>query len=147
MNSFKIDISNLKHHDDAAAQLIEFAGAERVFLFDAPMGAGKTTFIKTLCRRLHITDTMSSPTYSIVNEYHTNSNLKLFHFDLYRIKTAEELYELGFEEYVLSGNYVFIEWPELSLSFLSSYLRIIINSENNIRYLCAEIITNNEITN
>lgn len=141
MNSLKIDISKIEDHEKAAQQLIEFAGKELVFLFDAPMGAGKTTFIKELCRQLHVSDTMSSPTYSIVNEYHTDSKLKIFHFDLYRVKTAEELYELGFEEYVLSGNYVFIEWPELSLQFLSSYLRIIINTENNIRYLCAEIIT------
>ena len=147
MSNLKLDISKIEDHEKAAQQLVEFAGNERIFLFDAPMGAGKTTFIKALCRFFHVTDSMSSPTYSIVNEYHTNSNLKLFHFDLYRIKTDEELYELGFEEYVLSGNYVFIEWPELSLQFLSSYLRIIINSENNIRYLCAEIITNNEIYN
>ncbi len=137
----KIDISRIEDHAKAAQQLIEFAGKERIFLFEAPMGTGKTTFIKTLCKELNVTDTMSSPTYSIVNEYHTDSKLKIFHFDLYRVKTAEELYELGFEEYVLSGNYVFIEWPELSLQFLSSYLRIIINTENNIRYLCAEIIT------
>jgi len=141
MKALKIDISHIEDHDKAAKQLIEFAGNERVFLFDAPMGAGKTTFIKAICRHLQVTDTMSSPTYSIVNEYHTNSKMKIFHFDLYRVRNAEELDELGFEEYILSGNYVFIEWPELSLQFLSSYLRIIINTENNIRYLCAEIIT------
>lgn len=141
MKILKVDISNLADHKKAAQQLLEYAGNERIFTFDAPMGSGKTTFIKSLCQQLSVTDTMSSPTYSIVNEYHTNSNLKLFHFDLYRLKSSEELFELGFEEYLSSGNYVFIEWPELSLQFLSSYLRIIINTENNIRYLCAEIIT------
>ncbi|MES2568028.1 MAG: tRNA (adenosine(37)-N6)-threonylcarbamoyltransferase complex ATPase subunit type 1 TsaE [Bacteroidota bacterium] len=141
MKTLKIDISNLENHREAAQQLIDFAASERIFIFDAPMGAGKTTFIKVLCKELDVIDTMSSPTYSIVNEYNTISHSKLFHFDLYRLRSSEELFELGFEEYISSGNYVFIEWPELSLQFLSSYLRIIINTESNIRYLCAEIIT------
>ena len=140
MQTLKIDISDISLHKEAAKQLIEFAGNERVFLFDAPMGAGKTTFIKSLCNYLGVIDSMSSPTYSIVNEYHTSSKLKIFHFDLYRLKSAEELFELGFEEYLSSGNYLFIEWPELSLSFLDSCLRINIKSENNNRYLYAEFI-------
>ena len=94
-----------------------------------------------MCDQLDVIDTMSSPTYSIVNEYHTNSKLKIFHFDLYRLKSAEELFELGFDEYISSGNYLFIEWPDFARPFLDSYLRIIINSDNNNRYLCAEIIT------
>jgi len=140
MNSLIIDISQIELHKEAAKQLIEFAKNEKVFLFDAPMGAGKTTFIKSLCDYLEVTDTMSSPTYSIVNEYYTKSGNKIFHFDLYRIKAAEELFELGFEEYLSSHNYVFIEWPELAFPYLDSYLRIIIKMENNNRYLCAEII-------
>jgi tRNA threonylcarbamoyladenosine biosynthesis protein TsaE len=140
MSSLKIDISDISLHKEAAKQLIEFAKEQRVFLFDAPMGAGKTTFIKSLCEYLGVIDTMSSPTYSIVNEYHTKSKLKLFHFDLYRLKSEEELFELGFDEYIASGNYLFIEWPSFVVSFLDSYLKIIINSENNNRYLCAELI-------
>lgn len=140
MHNLKIDISDISLHKEAAKQLIEFAKGQRVFLFDAPMGAGKTTFIKSLCKQLRVTDTMSSPTYSIVNEYHTDSNLKIFHFDLYRLKSAEELFELGFDEYIASGNYLFIEWPTFAEPFLESYLRIIINSENNNRYLYAEFI-------
>ena len=142
MNSLTIDISKVEFHVDAAKQLVDFARNERVFLFDAPMGAGKTTFIKSLCKYLDVIDAMSSPTYSIVNEYHTKNNDKLFHFDLYRIRAAEELFEMGFEEYLTANNYVFIEWPELALPYLDSYLRIIINTENNNRYLCAEIIKN-----
>jgi tRNA threonylcarbamoyladenosine biosynthesis protein TsaE len=142
MKSLTLDISQIELHKEAAKQLIEFAKNEKVFLFDAPMGAGKTTFIKSLCDFLKVTDTMSSPTYSIVNEYCTASNYKVFHFDLYRIKSGEELFELGFEEYLSSNSYVFIEWPEFALSYLDSYLRIIINIENNNRYLCAEIIKN-----
>lgn len=140
MKILELDISDISRHETAAKQLIEFAKDHRVFLFEAPMGAGKTTFIKSLCQFLNVTDTMSSPTYSIVNEYHTNTNLKLYHFDLYRLKSSEELFEIGFEDYVDSGNYLFIEWPELALPFLDSYLRIIIKIENNNRYLCAESI-------
>ncbi len=140
MTKLKLDISDVSLHKEVAKQLIEFAKEQRVFLFDAPMGAGKTTFIKSLCQFLNVTDTMSSPTYSIVNEYHTDSKIKLYHFDLYRLKSSEELFEIGFEDYVSSGNYLFIEWPELALPFLDSYLRIIINIENNNRYLCPEFI-------
>lgn len=142
METIKLDISDISLHKEAAKQLIEFAKEQRVFLFDAPMGAGKTTFIKSLCRQLGVIDTMSSPTYSIVNEYHTDSELKIFHFDLYRLKSAEELFELGFGEYIASGNYLFVEWPAFAEPFLDSYLRIIINSDSNIRYLCSEIIIN-----
>lgn len=142
METLQIDISNLSTHANAAQQIMEFAGNEKVFLFEAPMGAGKTTFIKSLCHYLQVTDTMSSPTYSIVNEYHTNSNTKIFHFDLYRLKSEAELFEIGFEEYLSSGNYLFIEWPKLALPFLDSFLRIIIKTENNNRYLSAAIFKN-----
>lgn len=142
MELIRLDISDMSLHQEAAKQLIHFAKEQRIFLFEAPMGAGKTTFIKSLCEFLNVTDTMSSPTYSIVNEYHTNSKSKLYHFDLYRLKSSEELFEIGFEDYVESGNYVFIEWPDLALPFLDSYLRIIIKIENNNRYLCAESIKN-----
>lgn len=140
MKSITIDISKIEFHQEAAKQLIDFAENEKVFLFDAPMGSGKTTFIKSLCASLGVINTMSSPTYSIVNEYDTNIGYKVYHFDLYRLKSEQELFELGFEDYILSKNYVFIEWPELAISYLDSYLRIIINTENNNRYLCAEII-------
>ncbi len=138
MPSLKLDISDISLQLDAARQLIDFAGKEHVFLFTAPMGSGKTTFIKSLCRSLGVRDTMSSPTYSIVNEYNAVSG-KVFHFDLYRLKSAEELFELGFEEYLFSGNYVFIEWPEMAMPFLNTYLTIIIQMEGNNRYLYAEI--------
>lgn len=140
MKSITIDISKIEFHQEAAKQLIDFAENEKVFLFNAPMGSGKTTFIKSLCASLGVINTMSSPTYSIVNEYNTNFKYKIFHFDLYRLKSEQELFELGFEDYILSNNYVFIEWPELAIPYLDSYLRIIINTENNNRYLCAEII-------
>jgi tRNA threonylcarbamoyladenosine biosynthesis protein TsaE len=143
MATLKLDISDINHHKSAVEQLLAFAGTETVFLFDAEMGNGKTTFIKAICSYLGVTDTMSSPTYSIVNEYNS-PNGKVFHFDLYRIKKLEELYDIGFEEYVTDKNHVFIEWPLFAMTFVDSYVEIKINIENNNRYLYAEIIKNHD---
>lgn len=137
MNKLKLDISDISKHAEMAEKLLEFAGNEKVFLFDAEMGCGKTTFIKSICKYLGVKDAMSSPTYSIVNEYKTNHN-KIFHFDLYRVKTEFELYDLGFEEYFNDINHVFIEWPELAMSFVDTYVKINIKMEGNNRYLYAE---------
>lgn len=135
-----LDISDISKHAQSAKQLLDFAGSEKVFLFEAPMGAGKTTFIKAICLFLKVSDTMSSPTYSIVNEYLAYSGNRIYHFDLYRVKSSEELVDIGFEDYLSSQQYLFIEWPELAFPFLDSYVRIIITSDNNNRYLRAQII-------
>jgi tRNA threonylcarbamoyladenosine biosynthesis protein TsaE len=76
------------------------------------MGAGKTTFIKAICEQLGVKDTISSPTFSIVNEYLTTKGDKVFHFDFYRIKTEQEAYDMGYEDYFYSKAYCFVEWPE-----------------------------------
>jgi tRNA threonylcarbamoyladenosine biosynthesis protein TsaE len=76
------------------------------------MGAGKTTFIKAFSKLLGVKDTMSSPTFSLVNEYQTSQNQKIFHFDVYRIKSEDEALDMGIEEYLYSGNWCFIEWSE-----------------------------------
>src|SRR5690606_39933279 len=94
-----------------ASQLLKLAGEKRVFLFDAPMGAGKTTIIKALCEALGVTEPVTSPTFSIVNEYE-GKNHPIYHFDFYRLKDEQEAYDLGYEEYFYSGAYCFIEWPE-----------------------------------
>ncbi len=121
----------------AAEKLLRYAGNRKVFLLYAQMGSGKTTFIKHLCRTLGSTDNFSSPTFSIVNEY-SSPNGKLYHFDLYRIKNAEELYDLGIEEYLDSGAYCFVEWPELLEQVLKeAYLKITIATEGNTRYFHA----------
>lgn len=125
-------------HPGAAKALLDFAGNERVFLFDAPMGSGKTTFIKTLCRSLGVVDTMSSPTYSIVNEYKAHDGKMIYHFDLYRLKDISELYDLGFEEYLASGAYVLVEWPEIGQPFFNNFIRVRITMQDNNRYLYAE---------
>jgi tRNA threonylcarbamoyladenosine biosynthesis protein TsaE len=82
------------------------------------MGAGKTTFIKALCRELGVDDIVQSPTFAIINEYKTRQGNSIFHFDFYRIRKPEEAFDIGYEDYFYSGSYCFIEWPELVESLL-----------------------------
>lgn len=95
-----------------ADQLLSAIGNHKIITFYGEMGAGKTTLIKQLCKTLKVTDTIQSPTFSIVNEYLTEDNQQIYHFDFYRIKEEEEALDFGVEEYFYSGNYCFIEWPE-----------------------------------
>jgi tRNA threonylcarbamoyladenosine biosynthesis protein TsaE len=95
-----------------AKRCLTEAGTCKVWLFWGDMGAGKTTFIKALGEELGVIDPMSSPTFSIVNEYATEQGERIFHFDFFRIKSEAEAYDIGTEEYFYSGNYCFIEWPE-----------------------------------
>jgi len=104
-------INTLDELDATAASILSFSPHNRVFLFYGDMGAGKTTLIKSLCRSLGVTDNISSPTFAIVNEYRAASNT-IYHFDFYRLKKETEAMDMGFEEYLYSGNYCFIEWPE-----------------------------------
>lgn len=92
-------------------EFITHYGEYRIFCFQGELGSGKTTLISGCCSYLGSTDTMSSPTFSIVNEYKL-PNGKIYHFDLYRMKSLEEIMDIGFEEYIHSGHYCFIEWPE-----------------------------------
>ena len=89
------------------------------FAFYGDMGAGKTTFITALCKELKAINLVSSPTFSIVNEYETESGELIYHFDFYRIKTPVELFDIGFEEYIANNNWCFIEWPEKAEELLS----------------------------
>jgi tRNA threonylcarbamoyladenosine biosynthesis protein TsaE len=140
VKSLEIDITNENSLPEASKKILEFAKTISVFTFDAPMGAGKTTFIKELCKTLGSQSSFSSPTFSIVNEY-SSPIKKIYHFDLYRLRKVEELYDIGFEEYLDGGNYCFIDWPQLALDLLSKpYLSIIIKVHQNNRYLSAEII-------
>jgi tRNA threonylcarbamoyladenosine biosynthesis protein TsaE len=101
-----------KELDEIAAQLLQVYASKRVFAFYGKMGAGKTTFIKSICKQLHIIDTAISPTFAIINEYLTEEGNSVYHFDFYRIKNLTEFLDLGCEEYFYSGSYCFIEWPE-----------------------------------
>lgn len=136
---FQLDISDINTLPEAAKKLLEYCGDEKVLLFDAEMGSGKTTFIKSLCQVLGSHDVINSPTYSIVNEYKTENGLSIFHFDLYRLKSSQELFNIGFEDYLHPNHFLFIEWPQLAIPFLDKYVRIIISQKNNNRYLSAEI--------
>ncbi len=103
-------ISSLEELPGVAEKLISFAADERIFLFYGEMGAGKTTLIKEMCRTLGVKNTVSSPTFSIVNEYESDAGV-IFHFDFYRLKNETEALDLGYEDYFYSGNYCFVEWP------------------------------------
>ena len=97
----------------AARQFVEHMGENTVFAFYGKMGAGKTTFIKAVCEELGVDDTITSPTFAIVNEYEAANGRPIYHFDFYRIKKVSEAYDIGCEEYFYSGHPCFIEWPEL----------------------------------
>lgn len=104
-----VSVSELER---VAKNLINIAGSVNVWLFHGDMGAGKTTLIKAIGKVLGVKDAMSSPTFSIVNEYLINPEKKVFHFDFFRIKNEMEAYDIGIEEYFYSGHYCFVEWPE-----------------------------------
>lgn len=109
---------HLKELPEIARKLVEQFAEERVFAFYGKMGAGKTTFIQSVCRVLGSDDTVTSPTFALINEYNTQKNGSVFHFDFYRIKNLEEVFDLGYEDYLYSGSYCLIEWPELIESLL-----------------------------
>lgn len=108
MKSIKIASTNeLK---SVAEQLLAYAKGEKFFVFEGEMAAGKTTLIKAFCATLGVEDVVSSPTFSIVNEYE-GKNSTIYHFDFYRLKTIQEAYDIGYEDYFYSGDYCLIEWP------------------------------------
>ncbi len=128
----EIKINDIEHIREAAREFIEHIGEHRVFAFYGKMGAGKTTFVKTICEELGVEDVITSPTFAIINEYqvlgdrcwvmdnsqttntqHPSPITQIFHFDFYRIKKLEEVYDMGYEDYFYSGALCFIEWPEL----------------------------------
>lgn len=109
----EIKIKSLDGIADAARQFVDAMGENKVFAMFGPMGVGKTTFVKAVCEILGVEDNITSPTFAIVNEYRTNTGDQIFHFDFYRIRKVEEVYDMGYEDYVYSGAVCFLEWPEL----------------------------------
>lgn len=121
----ELEINGLQDLAGAANKLITFAGENNVIIFDGPMGAGKTTFIKEICKALGVDDVVSSPTFSIVNEYLGKANTPVYHFDFYRIKSIQEAYDIGYEEYFYSGHLCLVEWPEKIAELLpEAYIKV-----------------------
>ncbi len=109
----KITIKDKRHLHSAAKELIYHTQGNKILAFYGAMGSGKTTIIKAICEILGATDIVTSPTFTLVNEYKTSTGESLFHFDFYRIKKTEEVFDFGIEEYFSSDSYCFMEWPEL----------------------------------
>ena len=125
--------------EKVGSKLIQGAKGVSVFVFHGDMGSGKTTFVKAICKFLGVEDTMSSPTFSIVNEYQTISGNTIFHFDFYRIKNESEAYDIGVEEYFDSGHYCFVEWPEkiptlLPMKYVEVFIQINDNTHRTIAF-------------
>ncbi|MBQ2342157.1 MAG: tRNA (adenosine(37)-N6)-threonylcarbamoyltransferase complex ATPase subunit type 1 TsaE [Bacteroidaceae bacterium] len=109
----EITIKSLDEIQQAADDFVAAMGDNTVFALYGPMGVGKTTFTKAVCERLGVKDNITSPTFAIVNEYRSTTDELIYHFDFYRIKKLEEVYDMGYEDYFYSGAICFIEWPEL----------------------------------
>ena len=139
----EIIIKDMEHIAEAAKEFVAAIGDHRVFAFYGHMGAGKTTFIKAICEELGVEDVITSPTFAIVNEYETSSEHSsspsgrlggghIYHFDFYRIKKLEEVYDMGYEDYFYSGALCFIEWPELIEELLpTDAVKVSINEQEN----------------
>ena len=106
-----ISINSITELTSVAEQLLTFANGDKFFVFEGEMAAGKTTFIKAFCGVLGVEDVVSSPTFSIVNEYES-LNGKVYHFDFYRLKNLQEAFDIGYEDYFYGGDYCLIEWPQ-----------------------------------
>jgi tRNA threonylcarbamoyladenosine biosynthesis protein TsaE len=115
------DIENLETLPETARIFLRQMGNRKHFAIFGPMGVGKTTFIKEVCKQLKVNEVVTSPTFALVNEYSTQSGQKIYHFDFYRIKREEELYDIGYEDYVYGDDYCFIEWPEKAPDLIPSH--------------------------
>lgn len=109
----RIEIPSVDKIQEAARQFVCQMSDAKVFAFYGKMGAGKTTFIKAICQELGVEDVITSPTFALVNEYTAGDGSPIFHFDFYRIKKLEEVYDMGYEDYFYSGALCLMEWPEL----------------------------------
>lgn len=128
-----------------AEKILQGFPCKRIFCFEGQLGAGKTTLIEEICRHLGSTDSLSSPTFSIINEY-SSTNGVIYHMDWYRLKNEEEAIQIGIEDYLFSGNYCFIEWYQHAESLIPRpYVLIqISNKDETQRELKAKVIDENE---
>ena len=138
----QLTLRNIEELPDAARALVAFAGNQKFFVFEGEMGVGKTTFIKAFCATLGVDEVVSSPTFSIVNEYETSDGNRIFHFDFYRLKNISEAYDIGYEDYFYSGNYCLVEWPQKVEDILPEFyirVNITINTDDS-RQICFQKI-------
>jgi tRNA threonylcarbamoyladenosine biosynthesis protein TsaE len=128
---FSVNATSVKTLATAARQLIDEFPGRKVFAFYGKMGAGKTTFIQAICHVLGTDDTVTSPTFALINEYKTEPGDSIYHFDFYRIKDMEEAFDLGYEDYFFSGSWCLIEWPEKIEPLLpEGYVKVTITVED-----------------
>lgn len=109
-------IYTLNESEDVARKLISFIKNYKIFTFSGELGAGKTTLITTICKELGVQESVSSPTYSIIQEYELPGSSVIYHLDLYRLKNVQEAIDAGVEDCLLSGELCFVEWPEIALA-------------------------------
>ncbi len=135
------EFRSLEQLSSASDWVIKKAGEKKIVAFYGEMGAGKTTLIKGICKQMGCTSNVTSPTFAIINEYSLDSNNSVFHFDFYRLQNFQELLDIGFEEYLFSGNYCFIEWPEISEPLLpENTLKIRIESQVDSKRILSVIV-------
>ena len=127
------EVHSLEELESLAQRFIQ-THPSGVFCVEGEMGAGKTTFISLIAKLLGEENT-SSPTFSLVNEYHLHNNERMYHFDLYRVKEKAELQEFGFEDYLFGARYVFIEWPEVAFDYLVEHHFLRIHEEDGKRVI------------
>ena len=139
MDKLSFDAVTLDVLDHVAQDIVSVLSENKIILFYGEMGSGKTTLIKEICKQLGVTDSMSSPTFALVNEYHTADHKTMYHFDLYRIKDIAECFDIGMEEYLYSGHYCFIEWPDIALPLLpENRVKVFIEGSGALRKIRVE---------
>lgn len=106
------EINRFDDYNEVIENILD-ENSSKIILFNGDLGSGKTTLIQLICKKLKIKEKVLSPTFNLINEYQINNDFKVYHFDLYRIKSIQELIEIDFIDYIYSGNYCFIEWPEI----------------------------------
>ena len=144
MKEFERIIAHLDDYKNLAEELISFVGQTKTFVFLGNLGAGKTTLIQYLCKELGVKDSVSSPTFSLINHYdgrYNGQDIRINHLDLYRLKTLDEALDIGIEDLLNSNQYLFIEWPEVIKELLSDPLCVIkiSHSEKQQRLLTCKV--------
>lgn len=140
----ELECEKIEELPQIAFQIVEVCKNYNVWIFEGQMGAGKTTLIKQICKILGVIDEVQSPTFSIVNEYHTNTHQRVYHFDFYRLRSEQEAYDIGYEEYFYDEKaYCFLEWASKVSNLLpptSIYIEIEVLGEEKRKY---KILKNN----